>query len=78
MTAIVSQRNKMITKFVNETGSKLGRQKGSTSYKVFCKFETVSLRTNSKAADNKKINANFKKGGFIGNQTVMLSNYICT
>ena len=43
MTAIVSQRNKMITKFVNETDSKLGQQKGCTTNKVFCKFETVSL-----------------------------------
>jgi len=36
-----------------------------------CELQTVVLRTDSRAADNRKINANFKKGGFIGSRTVV-------
>ena len=36
-----------------------------------CGLETVVLRGESMAAANRKINANFKKGGFIGYQTVV-------
>ena len=36
-----------------------------------CGLETVVLRGKSKAADNRKINANFKKGGFVGLRTVV-------
>ena len=36
-----------------------------------CGLETVVLRGKSKPAGNKKINANFKKGGFVVYQTVV-------
>ena len=39
--------------------------------------DTASLHQSGHAY-NKKINANFLFGGFIGNQTVVLSTYICT
>ena len=37
-----------------------------------CGLRGTRLRTKSRAADNRKINANFKKGGFVVYQTVAL------
>ena len=44
-------------------------KEGIASWTVLCGLETAYLRGQSITADNRKINANFKKGGFIGYQT---------
>ena len=42
-----------------------------------CELRTIQLRGESITAANRKINANFKKGGFIRNQTVVLLTNSC-